>query len=269
MLLDDRGDELAGIERSRVQGELPRLDPGQVEDLVDQAEQVAPAPLDPPERLRLGLVQRPVDTREQRVREAQDRVHRRPQLVTDTRQEPRLGLARARQRGVGLRESLRQHPLALEGVLEPLARAVQVPRQLPELVAVRHLHPLPEVARAHLRQRPLHLLDRQEEGPGQQEAHQQGDQDAHRREGEDDGEEQRRGPRRSCRAASLISSLGQRDEGLSEGAASIVGARLVAADQHVLEDVGFLVFSLQVQTLGLIDRSASLNASTTSSLAAS
>ena len=143
--------------------------------------------------------------------------------LTLARNRDLASLARASEALV-LREPLRQHPLALEGVLEPLARAVQVLRQLPELVAVRHLHPLPEVAALISASARCIFLTGSRKAQDSRKPDQQGDEDAHRREGEDDGEEQVVvGIEVFTGVAHLL--LGQRDEGDSSGAAWTLVAR--------------------------------------------
>ena len=119
MLRNHRLDELARVEGLGFDRELARLDLGEVEDLVDQPQQVAPALLDPPERCGLVLVERPIHAGEQGVRKAQDGVHRCPQLMAYARQEARLGLARARKRGVRDAELLRQRALVVEDLGKP------------------------------------------------------------------------------------------------------------------------------------------------------
>ena len=94
-----------GSNGSTVEGELPGLDLRQVEDLVDQPEQILPAALDPAERRFLLRVERTVHAREERIGEAEDRVHRRAQLVADVRQETRLRLAAPFERRVRCRLS--------------------------------------------------------------------------------------------------------------------------------------------------------------------
>ena len=181
VLRDDGLDELPRVERLGVDGELPGLDLRQVQDLVDQPEQVLPAPLDPSERGLLLGVERTVHAREERIGEPEDGGHRRPQLVADVGQEPRLRLAGPLERRVGLAESRGQQPLLIEQRRQALARAVQIPRQRAELVAVRHLDALVEVAGRDVGQPALHLPDRQDERPREDEPEQQGDDDARRR----------------------------------------------------------------------------------------
>ena len=146
MLRDDGVDELPRIEGLDVEGELPCLDLRQVEDLVDQPEEILPAALHPAERRLLLGVERTVHAREERIGEAEDRGHRRAQLMADVRQETRLRLAAPFERRVGVGQPRRQRPLIVEQCGQALARAVDVSRQASELVAVRHVDTVVEVA---------------------------------------------------------------------------------------------------------------------------
>jgi hypothetical protein len=156
-------------------------------------------------------------------------------------------LARA-QRLVGLAQAVRQAALPLEGRREPVAGPVQVLRQRPELVPVRHLHPLAEAALGQRRQPALDLLHRQHERPGEQEAEQQRGGDARRGERQHDllqqavvGVEGRRG--------GVHPLLGVLDERHPERPAR-VGGRPAAGAEHVLDDVRGRVLLLQVPALG-------------------
>ena len=146
MLCDDGVDELPRIEGLDVEGELAGLDLRQVQDLVDQPEEVLPAALDPAERRLLVGVERTVHAREERIGEAEDGGHRRAQLMADVRQESRLRLAGPLERRIGLAQPRGQPPLIIEQRGQALARAVEVSRQASELVAVRHVDALVEVA---------------------------------------------------------------------------------------------------------------------------
>ena len=71
----------------------PGLDLGQIEHVVDQAEQVAAVGLDVGERLAQFGRHLAVELVEDDLGEAQDRVQRRAQLVAHVGQEFRLGAA--------------------------------------------------------------------------------------------------------------------------------------------------------------------------------
>ena len=174
VLRDDGLDELARVERLRVEGQLAGLDLGQVEDLVDQSEQVAAAALDPAERRALLLVERPVHAGEERVGEAEDRVHRRSKLVAHAGEEARLRLARA----------LR----ATHSSARAADRVLAAPRTVcarRSLVSFRSCARLPNSSRfgtstrcvkspfGDPRERALHLPDREDDRPRQHEPEQQ------------------------------------------------------------------------------------------------
>ena len=81
-------------ERRDLELDLPCLDLRQVEHVVDEREQVVPRGEDVVEVLRLLLVDLAGHPLAQHLREADDRVQRRPQLVRHVGQEVRLVLAR-------------------------------------------------------------------------------------------------------------------------------------------------------------------------------
>ncbi len=120
-------------ERVHLELDLSGLDLGEVEDVVDQREQVVPGRDDVVEVLGLLLVDRADHLVAEHLREADDRVQRRPQLVGHVGQELRLVLARRLELGVE----------ATELVVHP----VDVGAQRAELVSVLDLHAAREVAR--------------------------------------------------------------------------------------------------------------------------
>ena len=80
--------------------------------------------------------------------------------------------------------------LLLEQLGQAGARLVEVAGELPELVAVRHVDPLAEVAGGDPGERVAHLADRQDERPRQREAEKERHGDAHHGERHDRGREQ-------------------------------------------------------------------------------
>ena len=88
--LERFGHDLRHRHRRQGQLEVPRLDAGDVEDLVDEVEKVATGPQDVVHRV--GLVSGDVVHLEE-LREPEDGVERRAELVAHARQEVALGLA--------------------------------------------------------------------------------------------------------------------------------------------------------------------------------
>ncbi len=84
----------ANIEGSRRQFHPPRFDLGDVEQVVDQRQQPVGAPRDLIDVGRLLDRQLPTQTVEEQMGVADDRIHRRPQLVTHRREELALQPAR-------------------------------------------------------------------------------------------------------------------------------------------------------------------------------
>ncbi len=109
-------DQLGELHRFREEFELARFDLRQVQDIVDQLQQVAPAGPDVPDELPLlrGLDGHPVHA--QQVGEADDRVHRRTQLVRHVGEELALEPVRFLDLAVVALEALR----AQAGVLGAL-----------------------------------------------------------------------------------------------------------------------------------------------------
>ena len=162
VLGDDRLDELARIERLRVDRQPARLDLRQVEDLVDQAEQVATAALDPAERCpsapRSAARRRPPRSASVNPRIAFIGV--RSSWLTLARKRDLASLARASEAFVSSSRLVRARCSSNERG-QPLARLVEVVGELPELVAVRHLDALARESPAVIAgQRALHLAER-------------------------------------------------------------------------------------------------------------
>ena len=137
------------------------------------AEQVTAAALDPAERPVCSGLSGPSTPAEERVGEAEDRVHRRTQLVAHAGQEPRLRLARAVSEAFVSPKPLGQRPLALEQLRQPLAGAVEV---VARACRTHRGSAPPRAGRSRPGdpgKRPLHLPDRQDERPRQDEAEQQ------------------------------------------------------------------------------------------------
>ena len=103
-------------ERRDLELDLPGLDLGQVEDVVDEREQVVPGREDVLDVLVLLLVELAEELLAQHLREADDRVQRRPQLVRHVREELRLVPARGLELAALLVE-LAQRRLELAGPL--------------------------------------------------------------------------------------------------------------------------------------------------------
>src|SRR5215471_6463496 len=114
------------VEGAQLQLHLPRLDLGEIKDVVDERQEMAARGEHVVEvflLLRIQLAEHPL---QQYLREADDRVERRAQLVRHVGQELRLVSA-----------------CGLDLPVEPTelyAHPVEVPREGPELVAVRNLH---------------------------------------------------------------------------------------------------------------------------------
>ena len=139
---------------------LPRLDLRQVEDVVDQVEEVAARGVDRPRVLHLLLAQVLVGVLREQLREDEQRVERRPQLVGHVREE--LGLVPGREGellGLLLERCPRQLHLAVldldAGVLlgEELRLLLQLLVRLLELLLLRLelLLPLLQLERQALR----------------------------------------------------------------------------------------------------------------------
>jgi hypothetical protein len=82
------------VEARQLELHAPGLDLGEVEDVVDEREQVAPGLVDVLQILGLLLVDLAEHALRQHLREADDRVERRPQLVRHVGEELRLVLVR-------------------------------------------------------------------------------------------------------------------------------------------------------------------------------
>ena len=164
--------------------DLSRLHLGEVEDVVDEREQMVPRRDDVIEVLRLLLVHRADHLVLQHLREADDRVERRPQLVGHVGQELRLVLTRRLELGVE----------APQLVVHP----VDVGAQRAELVSIVDLHVAREVARRDRGEASVDRLDRPDHRPREDEPEQQREHDRPRR----DADEQRAGAREGARVAS-------------------------------------------------------------------
>ena len=160
-------------ERVHLELDLSRLDLGEVEDVVDQREQMVPRRDDVVEVLRLLLVHRADHLVAQHLREADDRVQRRPQLVRHVGQELRLVPAR--------RLELRVE--APELVVHP----VDVGGQRAQLVSVVDLDVAREVARRDRGQASVDPLDRSDQRPREDEPQQQREDDRSRRDADEQG----------------------------------------------------------------------------------
>ena len=137
-------------ERRDLELDLPGLDLGQVEDVVDQRQQVVARGEDVLEVLRLLLVELAEELLAEHLREADDRVQRRPQLVRHVGQELRLVPAR-RLELAALLVQLGECRLELAGplldlllearigLLEPRRHAIELLRERSELVVARYL----------------------------------------------------------------------------------------------------------------------------------
>ncbi len=189
---------------------LARLDLGQVEDVVDEREQVVARGEDVVEVLRLLLVDLAEHPFAQHLREADDRVQRRPQLVRHVGQELRLVLAGRLELPVE----------ALELVVHP----VHVRRQRAELVAVRDVHVPREVARRDRGQPGVDPLDRADHRPREDEPQQQREDDRPRR----DADEQ------VARARVRARVLGDQGVRLRRRGIRELGRRLVEVDGEQL-----------------------------------
>ena len=154
-------------ERRDLELDLPRFDLGEVEHVVDEREQVVPRGEDVVEVLRLLLVHVADHSLAQHLREADDRVQRRPQLVRHVGEEVRLVLA-------GRLELPVEAP-------ELVVHLVHVRRQRTELVAVRDVHVPREVARGDCSQPGVDALDRPDHRPREDEPQQQREDDRSRR----------------------------------------------------------------------------------------
>ena len=127
-----------------LQLELRGFDLGQIEDVVDEMQQVvAGAAKDLHVLVLLGGER---GLREQ-IRDADDRIHRRSDLVAHARQKIGLGLARGLRHGLGLLQ-LRLHPLALRDVARRGEDALQRAAPVVEGGRVVGHHRLLPVARA-------------------------------------------------------------------------------------------------------------------------
>src|SRR5262245_26906867 len=102
--LDALVDQLVQIDLLGQHLELARLDTREVEDPVDELQEVGAAVVDRADVGLLPLGQLAVETVEQHLREADDRVERRPELVRHAGQELRLQPARLHELGVRVRE---------------------------------------------------------------------------------------------------------------------------------------------------------------------
>ena len=161
LLTNHRDAALEGVlerERRDLQLDLAGLDLGQVEDVVDEGQQVVPRGEDVVEVLGLLRVHVADHSLAQHLREADDRVERRPQLVRHVGEEVRLVLARGLQLPVE----------APELVVHP----VHVRRQRTELVPVRDVHVAREVARRDRGQPGVDALDRADHRPREDEPEQ-------------------------------------------------------------------------------------------------
>ncbi len=91
----DRGGKLVGRGRLADEEVAARfLDPGEVEDVVDEREEVEGARLHHSELLRLVLIEGTAEALQKDAREADDRVERRPELVGHRREKGGLELVR-------------------------------------------------------------------------------------------------------------------------------------------------------------------------------
>src|SRR5437773_1262052 len=104
--LDALVDQLVEIELLGHHLQLPRLDAREIEDPVDELEQVGPAVVHRADVGLLALAQVAVEAVQQHLREADDRVQRRPELVRHAREELRLQPARLHELGVRGRQLL-------------------------------------------------------------------------------------------------------------------------------------------------------------------
>ncbi len=186
--VDDVDDLARRILRQR-ELHAPGLDLGEVEDVVDQAQQVAPVHLDVGERLlqvRRNVAIEPV---EQHLGEPENRVHRRAQLVAHVGEEFRLRLARLRQLLVEAAELGRGAALLGVEPVELLAHVVHPVRQDAEFVAIGDADAAAEVSRRHLVEKAVRLANREDERPRDHESAEQREQ--HRADRERAGQDQR------------------------------------------------------------------------------
>ena len=139
------------------------FDLGQIQNIVDQAQQMATVDLDVGERF-LQLVRhlaiKPV---ENHFGEAEDGVHRRAQLVTHVGEKFRFCLARLCQLQVQTTELGRRAALLGIETLKLFAHVVHPLCQRAELVAVGHPDPFAKIARCHLVQEGLRFAHRKDE----------------------------------------------------------------------------------------------------------
>ena len=101
--------------------------------------------------------------------EAEDRVHRRAQLVAHAGEEVGLGPAGLLELGVERAELMRRPPLVVVELMQLAAHLVHPAGEGAELVAVRHVDARAEVALGDLAEEPLGLPDGEDEGPGDDE----------------------------------------------------------------------------------------------------
>jgi hypothetical protein len=124
----------------------------------------------------LVVVQRAVHAGEDGVSEAENGIHRSPQLMADAGEEARLRLAGASEGGVRVAQPACQRPFVVEQLGQPRTRCVQILGKHAELIAVRHLDLMREVAGNDLAERSLHLANGQHQRPrerkSQEERHQ-------------------------------------------------------------------------------------------------
>ena len=106
-------DGIARVEVDRVELELARLDPGEVQDVVDDGQQRVGRRFDDPQML--ALFGRELGVQHE-IGHPDDAVHRRPDLVTHVRQELALGPVR------GLGGVLRRSQLGLRLLRSVMSR---------------------------------------------------------------------------------------------------------------------------------------------------
>ena len=156
---------LAQREAGDLELDLPGLDLRQVEHVVDQREQVVARGQDVVEVLLLLLVDLAEHALPQHLREADDRVQRRPQLVRHVGEE--LALVPAGRLQLSVQS------------LQLLVHEVDVRRQRAELVSIRHIEPAGEVARGDLGEPRLRALDRTDQRPREDQPQTERQRDAH------------------------------------------------------------------------------------------